>query len=205
MNRHDTVFGRYYPGRSVFHRLQVGWKYLLLIGLTLPAVVLLQMWVSVGLLVVSLALLVATRIPPRLTLRIGPVLLVMVVVIFGYQLWMDNWRHGIVFAANLIGTIYLSRLLIMTTPAPELIDALTVAGRPLDFVGASSERFALTVALVVHSIPYLVGSFGDVQQAVKARGLERNIFAAVTPVVINAVSYARRTGEALEARGLGDE
>ena len=63
----------------------------------------------------------------------------------------------------------------------------------------------LAVAVLVRSIPYVIASFGEVRDAARARGLDRNPLASVTPVVIQAVAYARTTGDALMARGLGDE
>ncbi|HET7414781.1 MAG TPA: hypothetical protein VFI97_03695, partial [Arthrobacter sp.] len=45
----------------------------------------------------------------------------------------------------------------------------------------------------------------DVRDAAKARGLERNPRALLVPVVINAVAYAKQTGDALAARGLGEK
>ena len=95
--------------------------------------------------------------------------------------------------------------MLITTPMPVLIDALVTATRPLARFGASPERFGLAVAVLVRSIPYVIASFGEVRDAARARGLDRNPLASVTPVVIQAVAYARTTGDALMARGLGDE
>ena len=50
----------------------------------------------------------------------------------------------------------------------------------------------------------LAGSFAEVGDAARARGLERSVRARTIPVVLSAVAYARRTGDALAARGLGD-
>ena len=55
---------------------------------------------------------------------------------------------------------------------------------------------------MVRSIPYLIGSVGDARDAARARGRSRNPALLLTPVVLGAVSYAQRTGEALHARGL---
>ena len=107
--------------------------------------------------------------------------------------------------ANLLGCLYLSRALTMTRPAPVLVDALVSATKPLERLGFPSERFGLAVALMLRSIPYLVGLFGDVRTSARARGLERNWFALLTPAVVGAVAYAQRTGDALVARGLGDD
>ena len=41
--------------------------------------------------------------------------------------------------------------------------------------------------------------------AARARGLDRNLRAYATPLVLRMVAHARHTGEALQARGLGDD
>ena len=86
-----------------------------------------------------------------------------------------------------------------------LVDALVAAARPLERLGARPERFGLAVAILIRSVPYIAGSFGEVRDAARARGLERNVATSLTPVAISAVAYARRTGDALTARGLGDD
>jgi len=42
------------------------------------------------------------------------------------------------------------------------------------------------------------------RDAARARGLDRDPRAVVVPAAVRAVGHARRTGEALAARGLGD-
>jgi biotin transport system permease protein len=88
---------------------------------------------------------------------------------------------------------------------PVLLDAVVAAARPLRWVGLSPERFGLAVSVMLRSVPYLAGAFGDVRDAARARGLERNPMAHLTPVVVRAVGYAQATGDALAARGLGDD
>jgi biotin transport system permease protein len=57
---------------------------------------------------------------------------------------------------------------------------------------------------MLRSIPFIIGAFDDVRDAARARGLERNLRARTLPVMISTVAYARQTGEALTARGLGE-
>ncbi len=57
---------------------------------------------------------------------------------------------------------------------------------------------------MVRSVPFIAGAFTDVRDAARARGIERNPFVLVTPVIIQTVAYARATGDALAARGLGE-
>lgn len=205
MRDRDPVFGRFIDTGSWIHRLPVGVK---LLGVVVPSLVTLiarEWWLAVAVLAASVILLLASRIPPRYAFRVGWALGLMIAAIASYQfVFGDPWL-GVTLAVNVLGCLYLSRLVTMTTPVPDLVEGLVAVTRPLDRVGFTSERFGLAVALMVRSVGYLVGSFADVQDAARARGQERNIFAQVSPVVIGAVGYARRTGEALQARGLGDD
>ena len=107
-------------------------------------------------------------------------------------------------AGTTLVALYAFRIVLLTTPMPALIDALVAFVTPLRRFGVDPERVGIAVAVLVRSVPYVVASFGDVRDAARARGLQRNPLASVTPVVIAAVAYARTTGDALMARGLGD-
>lgn len=206
MRPQDQLFGAYLPGDSVIHRLPVGAKYAMLFAGTLPALIARQWWLALALLAFSVVVLLATRLPVRFTLRLGLGLLVLLAFLIGYHvLFGTGLLTGVMISGNLLGCIYLSRALTMTTPAPVLVDALVNATRPLERIGFPSERFGLAVALMLRSLPYLVGLFDDVRTSARARGLERNWFALITPAVVGAVAYAQRTGDALMARGLGDD
>ena len=97
-----------------------------------------------------------------------------------------------------------AKLLTATTELERLLDGLAGLIVPLRRFGADPERFALTVSLMLRSIPFIIGAFDDVRDAARARGLERNLRARTLPVMIATVAYARQTGEALAARGLGE-
>lgn len=205
MRDRDPIFGRFIDTGSAIHRLPVGVKLLIVIVPSVVTLIVRQWWLAVAVLVVSVILLLASRLPSRYTFRVGWALGLMIGAIAAYHVAFGDPWLGLTLALNLLGCLYLSRVLTMTTPAPDLVAGLVAATRPLDRVGFNSERFGLAVALMLRSVGYLVGSFSDVRDAARARGQERNLFALITPVVIGAVGYARRTGEALQARGLGDD
>ena len=108
-------------------------------------------------------------------------------------------------AADVVLTIVvllvLTRVLMHTTPLPELLDGVVWLCSPVRLVGADPERIGLAISLMLRSIPFIVGAVGELRDAVRARGLRPNPVRLVTPAVISAVAYAQRTGEALAARG----
>ena len=204
MNVHASLLGLHQPGEGWLFRLGVGWKYLLMLTLSIPALIL-QTWpVTCGSLALTVVLLMSSGGGPARALRIGWVMWLILGLLVAYQLVVLNPHAAVVVPGNLLLAILAARLLTLTTPTPALMDALIVALRPLRFVGLNPERTALAVALMIRSIPYLLGLFDDARDAARARGAERNVVALLMPMVLGSVAHAERTGEALAARGLGE-
>lgn len=199
-----NLFGLYVPGGTWLHRLGVGWKYLFLLALTVPVLLLALPWPSLAALVVSGLLLASTRVGARLAFALPWALWILLAVLAGYQLVIGRPDLAVVVSANLVTAIYASRLLTLTTPGPVLIDALVAALRPFRRLGVNPERVGLAIAIMVRSVPMLLDTVAQVRQAARARGRDRNLFALVTPVVVRAVGQAQATGAALAARGLGE-
>ncbi len=204
MSGRDSVFGTYVPTGSLVERLPAAATYGVVLALTVPALLVRQWWVTAVALAVVVVVLLAGRLGWR-GLRLPWGLVVLVVLMGAYHVLVGTWLDGVVLAGNVVLAVLASRLLTMTKPVPVLLDALVAAARPVRWVGLSAERFGLAVAVMLRSIPHLVGAFGEVRDAARARGLERNPMAHVTPVVVRAVAYAQATGDALIARGLGED
>lgn len=205
MSGHAHLFGLYVPGRTLLHRAPAGAKMLLVLAVSLVPLVSRTVVVSLAALAAVALLLVATRAPWRRAYAIPGTLVVVLAVLMACQLWWSTWREGVVLVANVVLCLYASRVLTLTTPAPALLDAMVAGARPLRLVGIDPERVGLAAALMLRSVPHLLDSFEAVRDATRARGIERNVVARVTPVVVHAVAYAQATGEALAARGLGEE
>ncbi|GAB3622752.1 CbiQ family ECF transporter T component [Mariniluteicoccus endophyticus] len=204
MSAQHELFGLYVPGTSFLHRTPTGAKMLGVLLVSLLMVVPRSLAVSAAVCAVVVVGLLAARLPVRRALWIPWSLLVVLAVLFVAQLFWTSWVEGALVAANVIGCLYSSRALTLTSPVPALLDTLVTVVRPLRVVGVDPERVGLAAALMLRSVPYLLGSFDDVRDAARARGLERNMLARVTPVVVDAVAYAQATGDALAARGLGE-
>ncbi|MBF4995136.1 energy-coupling factor transporter transmembrane protein EcfT [Arthrobacter gandavensis] len=129
-----------------------------------------------------------------------PVLL----ILGGFQLWQAGVWTAVAVTGNILVSVLAARLLVLTVPVPRLLDGVVGLVRPLRIFGADPERFGLALAVMLRSVPYLLGSAADVRNSAKARGLERSPRALAVPVVIRAVAYAQQTGEALAARGIGE-
>ena len=206
MRGHGHLFGTYVQAESPLHRAPLWLKFTALLVLTAVVLGVGRLEVTLaGLALVLVAYPVAAALPlPHLWRALKP-LLPLVVLLGAFHVAFDGWRYAARVTGNLTLCVLAARLLTLTTPGPRLLDGLVRAASPLRVVGLDPERFALVVALMMRSLPYLMGSVQDVRDAARARGLERNVRARVMPVVVNAVAYAQQTGQALEARGLLDE
>ncbi len=205
MKAGNELFGTYQPAGSRLEALSVGWKYVLLLALTIPAIAAGRWWFSLASIVVTIVILVAARVGVRRAAGLSIGMVVVCALVVAVQALAGHVVTGVVVVENLVLALYATRVLTLTTPIPELVDGIAIACRPLRFFRVDPERIALAVAVMVRSLPHLLGAFDEVREAATARGIRRNPVAYVAPVVVRAVAYAHATGDALAARGLGED
>lgn len=202
---HGRFFGQYVAARSPLHRCPVWVKYLLMFAGGVVPFLVGQLWVSLTALALAVLLLVVgARIPARRALVIGWQFWAMMVVLAGYHWLMGDPMRGVLYLINLLAAIYLARLVTMTTPINDIMDAIAGAVRPLRFLGVNPERVALAFVLMWRSIPHLIGLLGQVRESARARGLSAFSLRYVIPAIVSAVGFALATSDALRARGLDD-
>jgi biotin transport system permease protein len=201
---HGFLLANYVPGNSVIHRAPLALKFLLVVGCGLASFLVVDWAVSAVVLTVMCGLYLLTGAGPRrLLLAVRPLLPVLLVIGL-FQWWQLGGPTAARIVLNILVCVVAASLLTATTPMQRLLDGVVSLAMPFRRFGADPERFALTIGVMLRSIPYIAGAFADVQDSARARGLERNPRALVLPVFITTVAYARQTGEALAARGLGD-
>jgi len=197
--------GLYHPGTSVLHRCPPGAK---LAGLAVAgiAVSLARGPVSalVALAVAVLAQLVS-RVPWHRTTRGLLGTLVAVSLVGLYQWWLRGWAVGLEVVLDIVALVLLATIVTATTRADALLEVLARLARPLRHVGLSPETFALACGLFLRIIPVLVQTSLEARDAARARGLERSPRAVLIPSAVRMVAHARATGDALAARGLGED
>lgn len=201
---HPGVLGLHVPGDGWLFRSPVGVKYILLLALVVPVLFFVTWPATLAALVAVLLLLATSGILPPRALRLGWVMWLILGMLAFFHLMTLDPVAAFVRPGNLLVAILAARMLTLTTSTPDLLDALVWVMRPLRRLGINPDQVALAVALMIRSIPYLLGSVDDARMAARARGLERNPARLLTPVMINAVAYAERSGEALVARGIGE-
>jgi biotin transport system permease protein len=201
---HGFLLANYVPGNSVIHRAPLALKFLLVVGCGLASFLVVDWLVSASVLAVMCGLFLLTGAGPRRLLGAVRPLLAVLLVIGLFQWWQLGGPTAARIVLNILVCVVAASLLTATTPMQRLLDGVVSLAMPFRRFGADPERFALTIGVMLRSIPYIAGTFTDVRDSARARGLERNPRALVLPVFIATVAYARQTGEALAARGLGE-
>ncbi len=159
---------------------------------------------SLGLLGLTLVVAAFAGLPARRTARALLPLLVTAALAGAYQWWARGWAPAVEIAADLVTLVLAATVVTATTPADRLVDAVATAVRPLRRLGVAPDTVALAVALVLRAVPDLTRAVGEVRDAARARGLERDPRVWLVPAALRVVGRARDTGEALAARGLVD-
>lgn len=200
-----NLLGAYQPGTTLLHRLPAGAKLLGLAVLSLLTVVVRSATTSGVILGTAVLLLVLARARIATVARNlrGP--LIVLGLLAAYQAWQRGPDHAFTVVGALAALILLATVLTVTTSIDELLDTLTRALRPLRRMGVDPERVALAFALMIRGVPTTLEIASETRQAALARGLDRSPRAYLTPMVIRVVAHARATGEALHARGIGDD
>lgn len=201
----SDLLGAYRPGSSWLHRLPAGAK---LAGLLVVSIVVMTVRGPVSglvalVLAVGLVLWSGTRL--RQLARTLRALVVVVVLLTAYLAWQGSWALAVERSTDLVALVLAATVLTATTSVDAMLDAITRLLGPWRRVGVRPERVALAFSLVLRSIPLTLQVARETRDAARARGLERDPRALLTPMVIRSVAQARATGDALHARGLGDE
>ena len=180
--------------------IPAGAKLLALAALGVAVVVLRGPVTAVLLLVVVLVIALRVRIPWRGLIPIT----ITAALAGGYQLLTRGPGPAVEVAADLLTLVLAATAVTAGTPTDQLLDVLARVVRPLRHVGVSPDAVALAVTLLLRTVPEIARLVGEVRDAARARGLERDPRVWLTPAVLRVVGRARAQGEALAARGVLD-
>jgi len=199
------LLGLYRPGNTVFHRLPVGAKLLSLSAASLAVVIVRGAPSALVFLAVAIAISLFAKLDVRTTLKaLRPVLIV--AVMFGaYQVWQKGVPDAIEVVADLFALVILATVFTATTSINDMLDSITRWLQPFRRFGVNPEKVALAFSLMMRSVPGTLEIAQETRFAAKARGLERSPRALLIPMVLRTVARAHDTGDALMARGIGDE
>jgi biotin transport system permease protein len=199
------LLGAYRPGTTLIHRLPAGPKLGLLAAFGIATVAVHGVWSALGFLAFALLLVCWVRMPIRHTVRALRPLLLVIVLVTAFQVWQRGWPTAIHVAAGLLASVIAALVFTATTSIDSMLDAITRGLGPFRRIGVNPERVALAFSLVLRAIPDIFDIAQETRSAAKARGLDRSPRALLVPMALRTVARAYETGDALAARGLGDD
>ncbi|WP_025134639.1 energy-coupling factor transporter transmembrane protein EcfT [Leucobacter sp. PH1c] len=197
--------GAYVPGDGPLHRLRPGAKLLGLLAFATIVVSLRGATSTVILLGAAVLLAVLAGLRGRDFWRVARGFALIAIPLFAFQAWQQGWERGVEVVGDLFALILAASAVTASTAIDDLLDTLTWALGPLRPLGVDPERVAFAFSLVIRAIPSLLELAAETRAAARARGLERSPRARLVPFVIRSVAHAQLTGEALVARGIGDD
>ena len=201
----NQLLGHYRPGNTLLHRLPAGPK-LGLVAVWSIGVVATAGWrAALVCLVVAIGIAGWARLPLRRTLRALRGLLIMLALVSAFQTWQRGWEVAVSVTADLLALFLVALAFTATTRVDALLSAIERGLGVLRPVGVRPERVALAFSLVLSALPRLIDLATQTRDAARARGLGRSPRALLIPFAIRSVADALATGDALHARGLGDD
>lgn len=200
-----SPIGAYEPGSSPLHRMRPGVKLLTLIILAVVLMWVREWWITASALAFVLFLTLVARITPTRLLRQIRGFIIVAVLLLAFNWWQRGFEHAFVVVGSLLALIIAAMIVTQTTRVQDMVDTVTWALTPLRVLGIRPERIGLAFSLTLRAIPTLFEIGAETRAAARARGLERDPRAYVTPLVIRSVLHAKLLGEALQARGVDDD
>ncbi len=197
--------GLYEPGTSPLHRVPAGVKFLALLALA-ALIFVFDAPVPLGVLtgVVLLGYLVA-RVSPRRCWRLARFLVPLLAVIFALQWWLLGPDQAVVVTLRLFAALAAANLFTLTTRVDDMVGAVERGLRPLRRFGVRPERAGLLVGLTMQAIAVLSTIAAETREAQRARCADRSVSAFAIPFLVRTLRHSDELGEALAARGIGDD
>lgn len=197
--------GAYLPGNTLLHQLRPGAKLLGLFAFATVVVALRGVPSTAIALGIAVGIAILAGLRGRDFWRVARGFAIVAVPLFAFQAWQNGWERGFEVVGDLFTLILAASAVTASTAVSDMLDTVTWALQPLRPLGVNPERVAFAFSLVIRSIPSILEVAQETRAAARARGLERSLRARVVPLVLRTVSHAQLTGEALAARGIGDD
>ncbi|MHB0867237.1 MAG: energy-coupling factor transporter transmembrane component T family protein [Thermoleophilia bacterium] len=226
MRLSGVVIGQYFPGESIFHRVDPRSKIITTFAFVL-VLFLVQGFIPLGLMGAALlAGILAARIPASWIYRTVRPAFWLVLISFCFQVFMQGgeeltrlgpltvYRQGVsdggFLAARLLLLVLSSTLLTFTTPPVLLTDALGRLLAPLTRIRVPAYELALMVTIALRFIPTLLMAADRIIKAQQARGADsrrgglirrgRGLMPVLIPLFLISFRHADELAQAMESR-----
>jgi len=194
----------YSPRATPLHRLPAWLK---LLALAVGAVVIggrhSVAWESAAL-ALCLVALASTQPNWGPVLRTLRMFAVFALIGIAFHWWLGDPARGAAIGLAISAVVVLSLAVTASTPSDDVIDVIAWILRPLRR-WVPTEIVGLMFGLMVRAVPEAQRIYLQSAQAAAARGRRHGVTATVIPTGIRTVGYALAVGDALAARGIGEE
>ncbi|MGO1544278.1 MAG: energy-coupling factor transporter transmembrane component T family protein [Gulosibacter sp.] len=193
----------YRPGHSILHRAPAWVKLALLALIALVISLWAQDWWVLG----AIGMLVGTGFLAtgfgigefwRQCVALRWLVLIMVIpqlIFLGPELALINTTRVCI-------VVLLAALVTLTTPMAALLDVIERLVSPLARFGVSPTKVGLLLSLTITTIPVIANLFGQIREAMLARGGPRMSFRIVLPLLVASLQHGDQLADALTARGV---
>lgn len=199
-----STLGLYRRRDTPLHHAAAWFKVLLLVVTTVVVLVSNDVVTSIGIMCAALLLLASTVPPARVTLwtLIGTALVGLLSSTL--YLWRGDYLRAAEVSADLITIVALALAVTTSTSMAAMLDFVAAAARPIRFI-LPPETLGLMFALMLRALPEVAKIYMESRQAARARGLDKSMRAVLFPTTTRTVGFALQLGQAIHARGIGEE
>lgn len=191
----------YMPRRTFLHRVPATLKLACVFVLGSAVFAISDLAILLGLFCVQVGLYAYCRVPANVALQQFKYSALLLAAIFLAQGFMVGWPLAVAVLLRFATLILAASLVAMTTRTMEMIAAFETILSPLRFFGVDVGRVGMTLTLALRFVPVLIQVSQEVREAQRARGLDGNILAMATPVIVRVLRMADDVAAALDARG----
>ena len=199
-----SMLGLYRPRRTPLHATPAWIKVIMLVVISVGTIMIGDPVTSVGIMFACVLLLVSTEPPPRATLWALFATVLVALLSSLLHLLRGDFTRAVDVAADLVGIVALALAVTSSTSMEAMLDFVSKAARPIRFI-LPPETLGLMFALMLRSIPEVARLYYESRQAARARGLDRSLRAVLFPTTTRTVGFSLQLGQALHARGIGEE
>ncbi|WP_036768564.1 energy-coupling factor transporter transmembrane component T family protein [Photorhabdus australis] len=187
-------------GSSFVHRASPGFKIISLVILGTLLFIVPRIDLSVAVLAGIILLYLLARISLKTAwAQLRPAIWILS-LIFIVQVFLHHWTIGVLVIVRLVSLLLLASLVTFTTRTSDMIDALEKGFAWLCYLGVNPGKASLALSLALRFIPVLVSITREVQEAQKARGLDKSVIAIAVPVIVRTLKMADDISAAIDAR-----
>ena len=222
----DITIGQYLPGDSFLHKLDPRTKIMAVVVYMISLFVVNNFWGLGAMLVLSLAIVLISRIPLRFFFRgikaiVFIVLLTVILQMFmtpgeslvelGFLKITKEGVHQAVFmGTRLVLLVSVTSILTLTTTPIALTDGIENLLKPFQKVGVPAHELAMMMTIALRFIPTLVEETDKIMKAQAARGANfdsgnivekvKALVPLLVPLFLSAFQRADELAIAMEAR-----